>query len=60
MIIAAIYAHGISKYQAAAESGKFAFPVLFYLIIFSIIIETSTPSGTVKILFPIRLIKTPP
>lgn len=37
MIIAAIYAHGISKYQAATESGEFAFPVLFYLIIFSII-----------------------
>ena len=37
MIIAAFYAHGISKYQAAAENGEFAFPVLFYLIIFAIV-----------------------
>ena len=37
MVIAAFYAHGISKYQAAAQNGEFAFPVLFYLIIFAIV-----------------------
>ncbi len=34
---AAVYAHGIIPYLAAKEAGKFAFPVLFYLIIFGVI-----------------------
>ena len=29
----AVYSHGIIKYQAAAAEGKFAFPVLFFLIV---------------------------
>ncbi len=37
MIVAAFYAHGISKYQQAAEKGEFSFPVLFYLIVFAVI-----------------------
>ena len=37
MIFVAIYAHGIVKYKAAAELGEFAFPVLFYLIVFVVI-----------------------
>ena len=37
MIFVAVYAHGITKYKAAAEVGKFAFPVLFYLIVFAVI-----------------------
>ena len=37
MVFVAIYAHGIRPYLIAKESGKFAFPVLFYLIIFGII-----------------------
>ena len=37
MIFVAIYAHGIVKYKAAAESGEFSFPVLFYLIVFAVI-----------------------
>lgn len=37
MIFAAIYAHGITPYQAAKEAGKFSFPVLFYLIVFAVI-----------------------
>ena len=37
MVIAAIYAHGIQPYQAAAAEGRFACPVLFYLIIFAAI-----------------------
>ena len=37
MIFAALYAHGISKYQAAAARGEFSFPVLFYLIVFAVI-----------------------
>ena len=35
MIFAAIYAHGITPYRAAAGEGRFAFPVLFYLIVFA-------------------------
>ena len=35
MVFAAIYAHGITPYLAAKEAGTFAFPVLFYLIVFS-------------------------
>ena len=37
MIFAAVYAHGITPYQAAAAEGKFSFPVLFYLILFAVI-----------------------
>jgi len=37
MIFVAIYAHGIVKYQEAAKAGEFAFPVLFYLIVFVVI-----------------------
>ena len=37
MIFVAIYAHGIAKYKEAAANGDFAFPVLFYLIVFVII-----------------------
>ena len=37
MVIAAIYAHGIQPYQAAAAEGRFACPVLFYLIIFAVV-----------------------
>lgn len=37
MVFVAIYAHGIRPYQAAAENGEFAFPVLFYLIVFVVI-----------------------
>ena len=37
MVIAAIYAHGITPYKEAAAAGKFACPVLFYLIVFIVI-----------------------
>ena len=37
MVFVAIYAHGIKKYQQAAELGEFSFPVLFYLIVFAVI-----------------------
>ena len=37
MVFVAIYAHGIRPYQNAAANGKFAFPVLFYLIVFAVI-----------------------
>ncbi|MBQ3016980.1 MAG: amino acid permease [Clostridia bacterium] len=37
MIFVAVYAHGIVKYKEAAASGNFAFPVLFYLIVFAVI-----------------------
>lgn len=37
MVFVAIYAHGIRPYQKAAANGEFAFPVLFYLIIFAVI-----------------------
>ena len=37
MVFAAIYAHGITPYQAAKAEGKFSFPVLFYLILFAVI-----------------------
>lgn len=37
MVFVAIFAHGIKKYQEAAANGDFAFPVLFYLIVFLII-----------------------
>ena len=34
MIFVAVYAHGIKQYKLAKEAGEFAFPVLFYLIVF--------------------------
>ena len=37
MVFVAIYAHGIRPYQSAAQNGEFAFPVLFYLIVFAVI-----------------------
>ncbi|MBQ2932375.1 MAG: APC family permease [Clostridia bacterium] len=37
MVFAAVYAHGITPYLAAKAEGRFAFPVLFYLIIFAVI-----------------------
>lgn len=37
MVLAAIYSHGIAPYNKAAEKGTFSCPVLFYLIIFSVI-----------------------
>ena len=37
MVFAAVYAHGIKPYMAAAEKGEFSCPVIFYLIIFAVI-----------------------
>ena len=37
MIFATVYAHGIQPLLKAQAEGKFAFPVLFYLIVFGII-----------------------
>lgn len=37
MVFAAIYAHGIAPFKAANASGKFSFPVLFYIIVFAVI-----------------------
>ncbi len=37
MVFVAVYAHGIRPYQSAAANGEFAFPVLFYLIVFAVI-----------------------
>lgn len=37
MIFCAVYAHGIKPFIDSKESGGFAFPILFYLIIFIII-----------------------
>ncbi len=37
MVFAAIYAHGITPFMKAKENGAFAFPVLFYIIIFAVI-----------------------
>lgn len=33
LVLCAIYAHGIVKYQEAAAEGKFAFPALFFAIV---------------------------
>ena len=38
MICATIYAHGIQPYLKAKAEGNFAFPVLFYLIVFAVIV----------------------
>ena len=37
MMFVAVYAHGIRPYREAAQRGEFAFPVLFYLIVFAVI-----------------------
>jgi APA family basic amino acid/polyamine antiporter len=37
MMFVAVYAHGIRPYREAAQRGEFAFPVLFYLIVFTVI-----------------------
>ena len=37
MVFVAVYAHGVKPYLDAAEKGEFAFPVLFYLIVFAVI-----------------------
>ncbi len=37
MIFAAIYAHGIMPYRAAAAEGRFACPIIAYLIVFACI-----------------------
>ena len=37
MVYAAVYAHGITKYNEAAVKGEFSFPVLFYLIVFAVV-----------------------
>lgn len=37
MVVAAIYAHGVSPYLAAQAEGKFSFPVLFYVIVYGVI-----------------------
>ena len=37
LICCAVYSHGIAKYQTAAAEGKFAFPVLFFLIVFAVV-----------------------
>ena len=42
MIFAAVYAHGITPYLTAKGTGNFSFPVLFYLIIFSVIMIVGT------------------
>lgn len=38
LICCAIYAHGITKYQAAAAKGEFAFPILFFAIVAAVIL----------------------
>lgn len=52
MVFAAVYAHGITPYKTAAESGSFSFPVLFYLIIFAVIMAIGAffrkPKNTVE------------
>ncbi len=37
MVFAAVWAHGVTPLQSAQKDDKFAFPVLFYLIIFGVI-----------------------
>jgi APA family basic amino acid/polyamine antiporter len=37
MVFVAVYAHGIKPYLNAAANGEFAFPVVFYLIVFAAI-----------------------
>lgn len=42
MVFAAVYAHGITYLKSALKEGKFSFPVLFYLIIFTVIMLIGT------------------
>ena len=37
MVIAAIYSHGYLEFLKAKANGQFAFPILFYLIVFAVI-----------------------
>ena len=37
MIFAAIYSHGVAPYLASKETGTFSFPILFYLILFTVV-----------------------
>ncbi len=37
MVFAALYAHGLAPYRAAAAEGRFSCPVIFYLILFTVI-----------------------
>ena len=37
MVFAAVYSHGIVPYMNAKANGSFAFPVLFYVIVFAVI-----------------------
>lgn len=37
MVLAAIYAHGITPFIKAQANGEFSFPVLFYCIVFAVI-----------------------
>ena len=38
MIFATVYSHGIQPFLKAQAEGKFAFPVLFYLIVFAVVV----------------------
>jgi hypothetical protein len=49
MMFVAVYAHGIRPYREAAQRGEFAFPVLFYLIVFTVIMAIGTsPNPLIK------------
>lgn len=48
MIFAAIYAHGIQPYKAAAAAGGFACPILFYLIVFVVVMIFGLRHAAVK------------
>lgn len=37
MVFAAVYAHGITPFQAAKANGTFSFPVLFYFILYVVV-----------------------
>ncbi len=37
MVFAAIYAHGVTPFLKARETGAFSFPVLFYFILFAVV-----------------------
>ena len=38
MIFATVYSHGVQPFLKAKENGTFAFPVLFYLIVFGVVV----------------------
>lgn len=42
MVVAAVYAHGITPFLKAQANGTFSFPVLFYLIVFGVIMAVGT------------------